>query len=112
MASSAFYEVYKLLPNDTDFTVLNNAEAQGLNFAYLDGIQHYHTLLDNAQEINPRTLQDLGANAVALTKHFGNTRSWSKDEGCRLFQRAWRDSYPLLAARQFGRAFDGVPFRC
>jgi Peptidase family M28 len=73
MASSVFYEIYKLLPNDTDFTVLNNAGAQGLNFAYLDGIQHYHTLLDNAQEINPRTLQDLGANALALTKHFGNT---------------------------------------
>ena len=71
MASSVFYEIYKLLPNDTDFTVLNNAGAQGLNFAYLDGIQHYHTYLDNAQEINPRTLQDLGANALALTKHFG-----------------------------------------
>lgn len=73
MASSVFYEIYKLLPNDTDFTVLNNAGAQGLNFAYLDGIQHYHTLLDNVQEINPRTLQDLGASALALTKHFGNT---------------------------------------
>src|SRR3569832_387275 len=73
MASSVFYEIYKLLPNDTDFTVLNNAGAQGLNFAYLDGIQHYHTLLDNVQEIAPRTLQDLGANALALTKHFGNT---------------------------------------
>ena len=72
MASSVFYEIYKLLPNDTDFTVLNNAGAQGLNFAYLDGIQHYHTLLDNVQEINPRTLQDLGSNALALTKHFGN----------------------------------------
>ena len=44
-----------------------------MNFAYLDGIQHYHTLLDNVQEINPRTLQDLGANALALTEHFGNT---------------------------------------
>ena len=72
MASSAFYEIYKLLPNDTDFTVLNGAGAQGLNFAYLNGIQHYHTYLDNAQEINPRTLQDLGSNALALTKYFGN----------------------------------------
>jgi len=73
MASSVFYEIYKLLPNDTDFTILNTTGAQGLNFAYLEGIQHYHTLLDNVQEINPRTLQDLGANALALTKHFGNT---------------------------------------
>ena len=73
MASSVFYEIYKLLPNDTDFTVLKSSDAQGLNFAYLDGIQHYHTYLDNAQEINPRTLQDLGSNALALTKYFGNT---------------------------------------
>ena len=73
LANSVFYEIYRLLPNDTDFTVLNSTGAQGLNFAYLGGIQHYHTYLDNAQEINPRTLQDLGSNALALTKHFGNT---------------------------------------
>ncbi|HJP92472.1 MAG TPA: M20/M25/M40 family metallo-hydrolase [Pyrinomonadaceae bacterium] len=72
MASSVFYEIYKLLPNDTDFTVLNRTGAQGLNFAYLNGINHYHTWLDNIQEINPRTLQDLGSNALALTKHFAN----------------------------------------
>ena len=72
MASSVFYEIYKLLPNDTDFTVLKTTGAQGLNFAYLTGINHYHTLLDNIQEINPRTLQDLGSNALALTKYFAN----------------------------------------
>ena len=72
MASSVFYEIYKRLPNDTDFTVLKSTGAQGLNFAYLTGINHYHTLLDNIQEINPRTVQDLGSNALALTKYFGN----------------------------------------
>lgn len=73
IASSLFYEIYKLLPNDTDFTMLKTGGAQGLNFAFLDGIQHYHTLLDNAQAINPGSLQHLGANALALAKHFGNT---------------------------------------
>jgi hypothetical protein len=73
IGSSFFYEIYKLLPNDTDFTILNSTGAQGLNFAYLDGIQHYHTYLDSADAIDPGSLQHLGANALALAKHFGNT---------------------------------------
>lgn len=72
VASSFFYEIYKLLPNDTDFTVLDRLGVPGLNFAYVDGINHYHTSLDNIDEINPRSLQSLGANALTITKHFGN----------------------------------------
>lgn len=74
LASSFFYEIYKLLPNDTDFTVLKTMDAQGMNFAYVNGINHYHTLLDNIEEINQGSLQQEGSKALALTRHFGNAR--------------------------------------
>lgn len=72
LANSFFYEIYKRLPNDTDFTVLKGLDAQGMNFAFLNGINHYHTMLDNIQEINQRSLQHEGTMALALARHFGN----------------------------------------
>jgi peptidase M28-like protein len=72
LASSFFYEIYKLLPNDTDFTVLKRMDAQGMNFAFVNGINHYHTKLDNLKEINQGSLQHEGSYALALTRHFGN----------------------------------------
>lgn len=72
LANSFFYEIYRRLPNDTDFTVLKGLGVQGLNFAYINGINHYHTGLDNAREINPGSLQSEGTSALALARHFGN----------------------------------------
>ncbi|HEV7745464.1 MAG TPA: M20/M25/M40 family metallo-hydrolase [Pyrinomonadaceae bacterium] len=71
-ASSFFREIYKLLPNDTDFTALKALDAQGMNFAFLSGINHYHTSLDRLAEIDLATLQQQGSQALALTQHFGN----------------------------------------
>lgn len=72
LASSFFYEIYQRLPNDTDFTVLKGLNAQGMNFAYVNGINHYHTQLDNIQEINLGSLQYEGSSALALVRDFGN----------------------------------------
>ncbi|HEX7317785.1 MAG TPA: M28 family peptidase [Pyrinomonadaceae bacterium] len=72
LANSFFYEIYRRLPNDTDFTVLKGLGVQGLNFAYIDGINHYHTGLDNVREINPGSLQYEGTSALALARRFGD----------------------------------------
>lgn len=71
-ASSLMYDIYKLLPNDTDFTVFKKAGISGLNFAYIDGANHYHTARDNVQTIDERSLQHHGSYALALARHFGN----------------------------------------
>ncbi|HEX7331339.1 MAG TPA: M28 family peptidase [Pyrinomonadaceae bacterium] len=71
-ASSFFYEIYQRLPNDTDFTALKKLNAQGMNFAFIDGINHYHTSLDRLDELDASTLQQQGSYALALTQHFGN----------------------------------------
>lgn len=72
VANSLSYDIYRLLPNDTDFTVFRYARWQGLNFAYIDGVNHYHTSLDNIQSIDEGSLQHDGSYALALTRHFGN----------------------------------------
>lgn len=72
VANSLAYEVYRLLPNNTDLTVFKNAAFTGLNFAYIDRSTHYHTQLDSIEEIDERSLQHHGSYALALTKHFGN----------------------------------------
>lgn len=62
--SSIFYTVYKLLPNDTDFTVFKAAGYQGLNFAYIGSVAQYHTPLDNSANISLSSLQHHGENAL------------------------------------------------
>ena len=71
-AHSLSYEIYKLLPNDTDLTVFKEAGLTGLNFANIDGIAHYHSPLDDLSAVDAGLRQHQGSYAVALTQHFGN----------------------------------------
>ena len=70
MANSLAYEIYKRLPNDTDFTVVKQAGLPGFNFAYIEGVSHYHTMLDRFAQLDERSLQHHGSYALALTRHF------------------------------------------
>ena len=71
-ASSLAYEVYRKLPNDTDFTIFREAGYPGLNSAFLDGFVHYHKLTDSPENLSQNSLQHHGDNLLALTRHFGN----------------------------------------
>jgi len=72
VASSLMYEIYKRMPNDTDMTIFKGAGYAGLNFSYVDGLNHYHTLLDSVTDIDERSLQHHGTYALSLTRQFGN----------------------------------------
>ena len=72
VSHSLAYELYKLLPNDTDLTVFRSKGLSGLNFAYIDGQPSYHTQLDSVSELDERSLQHHGSYALALARHFGN----------------------------------------
>jgi hypothetical protein len=71
VATSLSYEIYKRMPNDTDLSVFKEAGLAGLNFAYIEGLNHYHTQLDNISNINPDSVQHHGSYMLALVKHFG-----------------------------------------
>ncbi|WP_166482229.1 M28 family metallopeptidase [Scytonema sp. UIC 10036] len=72
VANSLTHNIYKLLPNDTDLTMFKAAGLPGFNFAYLNGVVHYHTSSDNLENIDERSLQHHGDYALSLTRHFGN----------------------------------------
>ena len=72
MANSLSYEIYKLLPNNTDLTIFKRANLPGMNFAYIDGSMLYHTRADSIENIDERSLQHQGSYILSLAQHFGN----------------------------------------
>ncbi len=72
VALSMAGDVYKHMPNDTDFTVFSHAGMKGLNFAFIGNYIYYHTAGDNLQHLDRNTLAHTGSYAVALARHFGN----------------------------------------
>ena len=71
-AASIMYEVYKLLPNDTDFTVFKKAGVSGFNAAFIDGYVNYHSPTDTPANLDPRSLQHHGSYILNFARHFGN----------------------------------------
>jgi hypothetical protein len=69
LSSSLFYEVYKFLPNDTDLTVFKEHGLQGLNFAHAERLPHYHTPLDNLENLDRGSLQEHGDNVWGVLKN-------------------------------------------
>lgn len=67
VTSSLFYEIYRRMPNDTDFTSVKNM-AHGVNFANIAGVAHYHTPLDSFDNADPGTLQHHGDQALAMVR--------------------------------------------
>ena len=70
--SSVSYELYRRLPNDTDFTPLKGAGIQGLNFAAIGRASLYHQPYDTPENLSEATLQHQGASALAVTRALGN----------------------------------------
>src|SRR5271170_1536040 len=71
--NSVQYLVYKLLPNDTDFTVFKAAGYQGFNFAYIDGVAHHHSAIDSWENADLGSIQHQGENALATVLALANT---------------------------------------
>lgn len=59
-------EVYRRLPNDTDFTILARQNIPGLNFAAVDDGYSYHTARDVADRLTSRALRTTGENVAAV----------------------------------------------
>lgn len=70
VASSYSFDVYRRLPNDTDFSLFKRAGLPGFNFAFIHDSQLYHTALDTVDNLSPASLQHHGSYALALARHF------------------------------------------
>lgn len=71
-ATSLSVTVYQFLPNDTDLSEFFTLAKPGLNFAFADGVERYHTSEDDAAHIDPGTIQQEGAAALGMTRAFGH----------------------------------------
>lgn len=59
-------EVYRRLPNDTDFSIFKTREIPGLNFAAVDDSYAYHTARDTPERLSRQTISTTGGNVVAI----------------------------------------------
>jgi hypothetical protein len=85
MANSLMFEVYRRMPNDTDFTVLKEAGLPGLNFGFIGGPTHYHTALDTPAHLDLRSLQHHGSHALALSRALGDQELRRQPPGNRVY---------------------------
>lgn len=69
--SSLLHEIYRRLPNETDFTLFRDAGVAGFNLAFIDGLTHYHTALDRPEAVSRRSLQEQGEIVLGLARHLG-----------------------------------------
>ena len=70
MTSSLLYQIYELLPNDTDLTEYKAAGMSGVNFAYVGGLPHYHTPLDDLEHLSLASFQHQGENVLAAARAY------------------------------------------
>ncbi|HEX3577372.1 MAG TPA: M28 family peptidase [Thermoanaerobaculia bacterium] len=66
--SSLYYDIYELLPNDTDLTVFKRAGLAGIGFGFIGRPVHYHSPLDNFANVTPSTVQHHGDHAMAMAR--------------------------------------------
>src|SRR5690606_23469399 len=71
VTNSLAYSVYKMLPNDTDLTVLREESGiNGFNFAFIDDHFDYHSANDTPENLDLNTLAHQGSYLMPLLKHF------------------------------------------
>ena len=72
--TSLDYEIYRTLPNDTDFTVYRREGRSGVSFALAQGAARYHTPLDNLANLDPGSLQHHGDNTLAMARELATAQ--------------------------------------
>jgi hypothetical protein len=71
-ATSDTAAFYAFSGSGSDLSVFMDSGLAGMDVAHTEGHAHYHTPLDNPEELDERSLQHMGSYALALTRHFGN----------------------------------------
>ncbi|MDT0649394.1 M28 family peptidase [Autumnicola edwardsiae] len=71
VTNSLAYSVYKMLPNDTDLTVLREERnINGFNFAFIDDHFDYHAATDVSKNLDRESLAQQGSYLMPLLYHF------------------------------------------
>jgi len=80
-ATSAAYEVYKRMPNDTDLTVFKGVGLAGLNFAFIGGGRRYHTPRDDLAHLSAASLQHEGDQVLGVARALASAEFRAESDG-------------------------------
>ena len=73
-------EIYRLLPNGTDFTVFLENNLTGINISVLDGLENYHTPNDNPDNLSDKSMQHYGDQVLPIVKEFVSNEKYSNPD--------------------------------
>jgi hypothetical protein len=93
-------EIYRRLPNDTDFSILKQQDVPGLNFATVGDSHAYHTARDLPERISSRTMRYLGENVAATVIALGAVD---------ITQRSMRDAVYFDIGGTVAASFGSLP---
>ncbi|MBT3427338.1 MAG: M20/M25/M40 family metallo-hydrolase [Gammaproteobacteria bacterium] len=90
-------EIFKRMPNDTDFSVSMRAKVPGLDFAFAGERNHYHTPLDSLVNLDLSTLQHHGDNLWPLIRNLANNDIENWTPGTRVYGAlyGWWMEWPI-----------------
>ena len=97
-ATSLVPLVYKMLLNDTDFTVFLNHGLGGFNFAFAGNVAVYHTPQDRRANLSRSTLQFHGDNMLSVARALTTTDFATLKGGDAVYLSAYGILLPPLAA--------------
>jgi hypothetical protein len=97
-------EIYKRLPNDTDFTILKGMGASGLNFAPIGDSYAYHTASDVPAGVSDDTISREIANTIGIVRALDETNLVRTADEPTFFDLGERTGvvYGATAARTLG----------
>ena len=85
VAHSMLSDLYKLVPLGTDFSPFKYAGMQGLNFAFIEGVEFYHSSNDTIENLSISSVQHHGDYMLHLVRHFGNLNIVGNEEENKVF---------------------------
>ncbi len=98
VTSSLAAAVYERMPNGTDFTVFRRAGMSGLNFAFIGGVENYHTPNDDAAHLSDASLLHQAQQMHAIATYFATASDaqWSENDPDRAMGLVYFDVLSLF----------------
>lgn len=90
VGNSIASEVYRHLPNDTDFSVLKREHVAGYNLAFIEGLGRYHTSADRTESLDTRSLAHQANTALGMARALSTQAELPSGRGDAVFFDVWR----------------------
>lgn len=94
--------VYTFMPNFTDFTIVKD-DIPGMNFSTVADVNHYHTDLDNFDNVSPRSIQHYGTQVLPVAVEYLCGEEYADVDYLRSDRDVTSFSVPVLGLFKFSK---------